>query len=61
MMSLGVCHVYFCTAHIHLVGWSMVSSQRGVCLLNDVCWGRYISLAMFVVIVRILPCGYVGS
>ena len=33
----SVCHGYFPTTHMHVVGWSIMSSQIGVCLWNDVC------------------------
>ena len=32
MSPLCVCHGYLRTAHIHVVGWSMVSSHSGACL-----------------------------
>lgn len=33
---LCVCQGYLRIAHMHVVGWSMVSSQRGACFLKDV-------------------------
>lgn len=31
MIYLEVCHGYLHTTHMHVLGWSNVSSQRGVC------------------------------
>ena len=38
MISLFVCHEYLRMAHMHVFGWSIVSSRGGACLWNDACW-----------------------
>lgn len=43
---------------MHVLGWSVVSSQRGACLWKDLCWVWCISLAMSLGCVRICPCEF---
>ena len=47
--------------YIHIIGWSIVSSQRGVCLWDDAYWVRDISLACLWVLVGYYLVGFVGS
>ena len=53
-----MCEGYLRIAHRHVVGWFMVSSQLGACRWTDDCCVLYISLAMSVELVSIIPCGF---
>lgn len=46
MEPLGLRHGYLQIAHWHLGGWSIVSSQRGVCFVNNLCCVCMIYCAM---------------
>lgn len=48
MIHLEVCHGYLHIAHMHMLGWSIVSSQRGVCLWNRSLLGAFaMSMGLF--------------
>ena len=55
MIPLCVCNGYLRIGHMHVLGWSTMSSHSGVCLLNDIRWVYNISLATSMDFVRILP------
>ena len=57
-MPWDVCQGYFCIAHIHVWGWSIVSSHKGVCLWNDIFWIWYIFLDLSLGSVMIWPCEF---